>query len=98
MQFLVLTKDRPGVDWAEKSEVLRQEAEAIVGLTSQGVARNLWFTRDKDAVLLFEEESRERVEAALKTLPLVQNRLIDYEIMELFPYTGFERLRDDRDR
>jgi len=92
MQYLVITHDRTEVDWAAKGPVLADEARAVCGLLASGKLRNIWFTEDQDAVLLFEEQSAEAVGAIMDNLPLVKELLIEYRIIGLTAYTGFTRL------
>lgn len=92
MQFLVLTHDVGEIDWPSHSQLLEQEAKAVWALISCGTLRNIWFTATQDAVLLFEELNVDRVSRIMNGLPLVAHGLIGYQIHELTPYTGFERL------
>jgi len=47
------------------------------------------------AVQLLECDDVEEAEMIIKTLPLVQANLIEFEIMPLKPYPGFEGLFDN---
>ena len=93
MIFLIVTKDNPGVNWQYQDSILREEAQTIWNLQKNNIIRNIWFTVAKrDAVLILEGESEERVREILNELPLIKNNLILYELIELTAYDGYERL------
>ena len=55
--------------------------------------RELYFRVDRpEAVLVLESDSLEDARAALATLPLVSQGLIDFDLIPLRPYPGFARL------
>jgi muconolactone delta-isomerase len=94
MKILAIEKDVPGIpDSAFTDHVLRQEAERAWELHQAGVIRELYFRADRDAaVLVLECENVPQAQTVLSTLPLVKKGLIDFEIIPLTPYTGFQRL------
>jgi len=93
MQYLVMTNDRTEVDWTLQRFLLEKEAKAVCGLLCSGKLRNIWFTeKDQNAVLLFEEHNEEAVRKLMDSLPLVNERLIEYQIIGLTAYDGLERL------
>jgi muconolactone delta-isomerase len=94
MKILALEKDVPGIpDGAFTNNVLKEEAERAWELHQAGVIRELYFRADQDAALLVLEcEDVTQAQTALSTLPLVKQGLIDFEIIPLTPYTGFQRL------
>lgn len=98
MQYLVTTSDNGDINWDKYVDVLRTEAKHVLSFISRGVLRNIWFTEKKDAVLLFECDCIEDVSIIMDTLPLVAESLIKYEVICLFPYTGFERIVNGADK
>lgn len=91
--FMVTTSDVDGVDWKDKDDVLREEAEYIWNLQKSGAVRNIWFTDpERDAVILFDAESWEKVQELTRNMPLVKNSLITCRIKHLNAYDGYERL------
>lgn len=98
MQFLVITHDIGEIDWASHTPLLEKEAGAVWALISAGSLRTIWFTETNDAVLLFEEQNMDQVRTIMNGLPLVAHGLIGYQIHQLTPYTGFERLFHGTDR
>jgi muconolactone delta-isomerase len=74
-------------------ELLREEAARAWQLYRDGVVRELHFRADREmAVLVLEAADVEQARRALATLPLVRAGLIDFDVVPLAPYPGFERL------
>lgn len=92
MQYLVMTSDIGDIDWDRHSDALKMESKHILSLYLKGILRNIWFTDKKDAILLFECDSKDTVNIEMNKLPLVSKALIKYEIISFNPYTGLERL------
>ena len=94
MRILALEKIVPEVlDGAFTAELLKAEAARAWELHQSGVIRELYFRSDRHAaVLVLECQSVMSAEAVLATLPLVKEKLIDFEIIPLMPYPGFARL------
>lgn len=95
MQFLVTTRDNGDVDWNGKTALLKKEAEHVLSLYAAGTLRHIWFSGNKDAVLLFECDCIDNVRAIMDGLPLVSEALLNYDVTSLFPYSGFGRLMDE---
>jgi muconolactone delta-isomerase len=94
MIVLAIEKSVQGVPATAFSEnLLKEEAARAWELHKAGKIRELYFRADRrQAVLVFECSSVEQTRTLLATLPLVNKGLIDFEIIPLAPYTGFERL------
>ncbi|MDY0093643.1 MAG: hypothetical protein RBT80_13170 [Candidatus Vecturithrix sp.] len=92
MQYLINTVDNGHINWSIQSELLMDEAKHVWSLYKKGIIRNIWFSENKDALLMIESENREQVKTILDDFPLVKANLIEYKITLLLPYTGFERL------
>jgi muconolactone delta-isomerase len=72
---------------------LKAEAFRVWDLYKSGVFREIYFDQHKHtAVIIMECEDVEEAEDHLKTLPLVKEGLIDFDIIALEPYSGFSRL------
>ena len=56
------------------------------------VLREIYFTEDKNAVLILECKDKEQAIKLLNSLPLVKNNMITFDVVALLPYTGMERL------
>lgn len=92
MKILAIEKDVESGTRQVDRELLEQEAREVYDLYQQGIIREMYFNQNHEAVLLLECSSREDAELALARLPLVEQGIIRFEISELRPYTGFERI------
>jgi hypothetical protein len=95
MKILAIEKDVPGVDWASVSkELLAEEARAVYRLYQKGLLREHYFNEKRCAVLVLECKGKSEAASMLDHLPLVAQHLIEFELMELQPYTGYTRIMD----
>ncbi len=94
MKILALEKEIQPVDWNNETQSLIEEAKSAYKLMLSGTLREIYFTENKNAVLILECDNNMAAKQLLSTLPLVEKGLIEFEIMELHPYTGFSRLMD----
>jgi hypothetical protein len=94
MQYLITTFDNGNVDWSLKAQLLKDEAKHIYELYQKGIIRNIWFSENKDALLIIEKDTLDQAKETINTFPLVKANLIKFNITYLLPYTGFERLID----
>ncbi len=93
MKILAIEKEVPGVDWATISkELMAQEACEVYRMYLSGLLREHYFNEEKCAVLVLECENKAQAQELLGKLPLVEHNLISFEIMELYPYTGYDRI------
>lgn len=91
MKILALEKERSKAQFTD--ELLKKEAKHIWQLQQMGIIREIYFTADThEAVILFEAEFPEAIEELIKEFPLVKANRIDFELIPLEPYDGFERL------
>jgi len=90
---LVITHDKPNVNWKEQELLLKQEAKVIWDLQKNGIIRNIWFTKiSREAILIIESEDLKNTRKIINTFPLVKEGFITYDIVELVAYDGYERL------
>ena len=93
MKILAIETHLPDVDTAAMQPLLKAEAIRAWDLVQAGVIREIYFRADRpSAVLILECANVEEAEQVLATLPLVQARLIAFDIIPLAPYPGFARL------
>lgn len=94
MKILALERDVPDIAVGRLDEaLLKEEATRVWDLHQAGVIRELYFRADRRAVVLVLEcADVEEAGRFLSALPLVQQRLIDFEIIPLTSYPGFARL------
>lgn len=72
---------------------LRAEAQQVWNLYQSGILREIYFRQDKnEAILILECENPEIAQESLFSLPLVREKLIEFEIIPLVPYPGLDRL------
>jgi muconolactone delta-isomerase len=98
MKILAIETNFPEISDALFTEaLLQEEAKRAWDLYQSGEIRELYFRSDREAaVLLLECATVERARTLLSTLPLVRERLIDFELIPLRAYPGFERLFKDQ--
>jgi hypothetical protein len=93
MKILALEQETPGTKPGQFAPYLKAEAARVWELYKNGQVREMYFHQDrKDAVLVLECADVNEARQLLGTLPLVQAGLIDFEVIPLVPYPGFERL------
>ena len=92
MKILAIENEIPGVNWENAEQLLEQEARHVFEFYLSDNLREIYFSEDKNAVLILEAENKKAAEKLLASLPLVKNGMISFNILELRPYTGYERL------
>jgi len=93
MKILALEHELPGATSEQFQLYGKAEAQTVWDLHQAGKIRELYFRVERDeAVLVLECASIKEAREILCTLPFVQNRLIEFELIPLKDYTGFERL------
>lgn len=94
MKFLAIEKEIEGFASDDFKPFLEPEAKHVWELYQKDIIREIYFNDQHNAVIIFEAESMDIVKNIIEEFPLVKNRLIKFDIMELKPYTGFSRLID----
>jgi DNA topoisomerase VI subunit B len=93
MKILAIEKEIAGTASEDFQPHLKAEAQKVWELQQQNIIREIHFRADQSsAVLILQCENVEEAEKILKTLLLVHANLIEFEIIPLKPYPGFERL------
>jgi hypothetical protein len=92
MKLLAIEQETSAVNWDEESEVLINESYQVYHFFQEGIIRDIYFTENENAVIILECKSKDEATNLLSTLPLVKAGLINFEVMELRPYTGFDRI------
>jgi hypothetical protein len=93
MRILAIEKELSSLERAKMHSLLSAEAARVWALEKQDVIRDVWFTRpDHRAVLMLECATEAEAREQLESLPLVRNNCIEFEVLPLQPYDGFERL------
>ncbi len=94
MKILAIEREIKGVSWENSSELLREEAKHVYQLYLADILREIYFNEKKCAILVLETQDMKCAKEVLDNLPLVKSGMIEFEIMELRPYTGFDRLSE----
>lgn len=92
MKILAIEKDVEGTDWSGSTELLEQEARQVYQHFLEGFIREIYFTEHHNAVIILECKSRDAAVELLNGLPLVRKKMISFEVSELRPYDGYERI------
>jgi hypothetical protein len=94
MKILAISNDLPGAsEDAFTTPLLKEEARRVHELWQMGIIREINFSKDQgEAIIMLECSSLDEARHALDSLPLVREKLIDFELRVLTPYTGFSRL------
>ncbi len=97
MQILAIEKELTEIDPRKMHGLLREEAACVWALKKQEIIRDIWFTcAGKHAVIMLECASEEDAKQHLGSLPLVRQRIIEFDVQALRTYDGFERLLETR--
>jgi muconolactone delta-isomerase len=92
MKILAIEKQIPGVTDSDYVPYLEAESRKAWELQQLGLIREMYFTDDHCAVLILEADNKDHARRIIDQLPLVQNKLIDFELLALKAYPGFARL------
>ncbi|MBN2878724.1 MAG: hypothetical protein JXN65_03745 [Clostridia bacterium] len=92
MKFIAIEKEIEGADWSKADEILAKEAYRVHELYLEGTLREIYLTEERSAILILESETREHIETAMASLPLVKEGMIEFNISELNPYQGMKRI------
>jgi hypothetical protein len=94
MKIIAIEKEVTG-ETAEifTTEILTAEAQKVWELYQSGFIREIYFRADQTkAVLILECSDINEARNTLQMLPLVDKKLIDFELIPLTPYSGLARL------
>ncbi|OGU36126.1 MAG: hypothetical protein A2068_12155 [Ignavibacteria bacterium GWB2_35_6b] len=93
MKFLAIEHEMRGKDQEDFEPHLESESAQVWEYYKDGIIREIYFTKEShEAVIILECENKNHAEEILNDLPLVKAGLISFNIEELIPYDGFERL------
>lgn len=92
MKILAIEKELSNVKDSDYQPFLKAEARKAWKLQQEGLIRELYFTENHCAVLILEARDKAHAREIVDQLPLVQQKLIDFDLIALTAYPGFERL------
>ena len=93
MKILAIEIEKKGISNTDFNPHLKNEALKVLEYCENGFIREIYFDQNNCAIIIMEANTIIEVREKLNELPLVKNGLIDFEIRELKPYTGFSRLK-----
>jgi muconolactone delta-isomerase len=72
---------------------MAEEAQRVYELYKADKIREIYFQKQNHtAVIIFEVKDIIEARNLINSLPLVINKLIDFDLMELIPYNGLDRI------
>ncbi len=95
MKILAIERELHPVDWKNETTTLIDEAKSVYKLMLSDLLREIYFAENKNAVLILECENKDKAKQILQDLPLVKRKIISFDVMELFPYSGLSRLMNN---
>ena len=93
MKIIALEKETNIARTIDFRKNAKAEARALWKLYLKGFVREFYFRKEKKlAVLLLEAKNKIEAKKVLSRLPYVSKKLIEFELIPLRPYPGFQRL------
>ena len=92
MKIIALETEIEGVVFENMDIILKDETLHVYNLYLSGSLREIYFTENKKAIIVLETKDKKTALKLIEKLPLVKSKKINFDVMELRPYTGFERL------
>jgi len=93
MKILAIEKELSIASPEDFKKYGKEEAKILWDLYQNGFVREFYFRGDENtAVLILEAENTATARDNLNKLPFVNKKLIEFELIPLKPYPGFERL------
>ena len=93
MKILALEKELTNARVLSFRKYAKAEAKALWQLYLEGIVREFYFRKEKNlAVLILEVKSKVEAKKALSKLPYMSKKLIEFELIPLRAYPGFQRL------
>lgn len=93
MKILAIEKEIDGETEKDFRPLLKAEAREVWNLYQEEFIREIYFDKGKyTAILILECENENEAQLKLDDLPLVKEKLIQFELIPLIPYDGFARL------
>jgi len=93
MKILALEKELNKTHTSDFKKYAKAEARALWQLYIKGMVREFYFRGDKNlAVLILEVKNKLKAKEVLNKLSFVSKKLIEFELIPLKPYPGFQRL------
>jgi len=93
MKILAIENENEGSRKEEFLLHLKSEASEVWRLYQDDVIREIYFDNENQrAILVLECKDAKEAKEKLSELPLVKEKLIQFEVIPLSPYPGYSRL------
>jgi hypothetical protein len=93
MKYLVIEKELKKVKVPIIESLLESEARRVYELYLHGIILECYFTKEgHNAIIILECKNEEEATKILETLPLVKEKVIEFQLFTLLPYTGISRI------
>ena len=93
MKILAIENEIEGKRTEEFHPHLESEASEVWRLYQSDILREIYFdTENRRAILILECKDAKEAGERLSKLPLVREKLIQFEVIPLSPYPGYARL------
>jgi len=92
MKYLALEKELDKGNRQRIESLLESEARRVYELYLQGIIRECYFSKEgHNAIIIMECKNKKEAFNTLKTLPLVEENIIEFQLFTLLPYSGLDR-------
>jgi|WetSurSiteA1Bulk_404760.scaffolds.fasta_scaffold41836_2 hypothetical protein len=79
------------------SDLMANEAERVYKLYKEDKIREIYFHKQNHtAVIVLEVQDISEARNIISSLPLVENKVIEFDLIELIPYNGLDRIFDKK--
>ena len=93
MKVLALEKSSKDVDWSGYDTLLKEEAHAVHECYVQSIIREIYFNEEeKCSHHSGSEETKPKHNIVCLNCPFVRAGVIAFDLTELHPYSGFQRI------
>jgi hypothetical protein len=89
MKILAIERGLRIPDHDHKTEILKKEALQLFRLLLSGHIREIFFSENRNVIIILECENVERAYELLNSLPLVNKRYTEYDLIQINPLIGF---------
>jgi muconolactone delta-isomerase len=78
-------------------DLMVNEAERVYKLYKEDKIREIYFQKQNHtAVIVLEVQDISEARNIISSLPLVENKIIEFDLIELIPYNGLDRIIDQK--
>jgi len=92
MKIIALEKESGIIGFITDQDLLKRESAHVYKLYLSGYIREIYFNEHKQAIIILECANLDEANNILDSLPLVENGFIRFNLYQLLPYSGFNRI------